>query len=253
MQIGIFTLRPELMQQLETVLLGFGQSSYLDLQIHRFDGLQALFASLVDVPLDLLLFDMEDSENVKDELVRITQTIPNCILILLCNDTRYALFGYTLRAKDYLTTPLNQEDLIDVLTRSLRERLEGKEQYLPLKLNGIWSRLNMRHITYLESAGHNLIFHMNDGRAFRTNSSFSDYQTLLDMNRDFFRCHKSYVVNMRYVTGWDPNNLTLYDGRTINISRSYRQAVRSYYVCYVTQSWDMPQHASTSSEKGEQG
>ena len=45
---------------------------------------------------------------------------------------------------------------------------------------------------------------------------------------------------MRYVVDWDLNYLTLYDGNTVNISRPYRQATRSFYACYVTQSWDIP-------------
>ena len=33
-------------------------------------------------------------------------------------------------------------------------------------------------------------------RQFRSISSFKDYQSLIDLNRHFFRCHKSYVVNL---------------------------------------------------------
>lgn len=228
------------MEQIGKALESLSQSTFLDLEIRRYDYYQALFASLTDTPLDLLFFDMEESDTPKDDLEKITQVVPHCTLVLLCEDTRYALFGYSVHARDYLTPPLHPEDLIDVVTRFLRERLEGHDQYLPLKMNGVWSRLNMRHITYLESAGHSLIFHMNDGRTFRIISSYSYYEPLLKMNRDFFRCHKSYVVNMRYVVGWELNSLTLYDGNTVNISRPYRQSTRSFYTCYVTQSWDIP-------------
>ena len=228
------------MEQIGQALGSFEESSYLNLNIQRFTELPALSASLTDTPLDVLLFDLEQSQQPKEELQKILHVIPNCAVILLCDDARYALFGYSIRARDYLTTPLYPEDLIDLLTRLMRERLEGHEHYLPLKLNGVWSKLIMRHIVYIESAGHNLIFHMNDGRTFRILSSFSNYQAMIEMNRDFLRCHKSYVVNMRYVIGWDLNYLTLFDGNTVNISRPYRQIVRSFYACYTTQSWDSP-------------
>lgn len=251
MRIGLYTTQPELRQQLDEALENLGQSSFLNLSVHEFDSFPEISASLTEAPMDLLLFDMDGTDDPKDELIRASQIVPNCDLILLCSDTRFAIFGYTVRAKDYLTTPINSEDLVDILTRFLRERLEGHEHYLPLKMNGVWSKLNMRHITYLESAGHALIFHMNDGRSFRVISSFSNYQTQLEMNRDFFRCHKSYVVNMRYVVGWELNNLTLADGKTINISRPYRQVTRSFYACYVTQSRDLPFTAPVLPEKEE--
>ena len=56
---------------------------------------------------------------------------------------------------------------------------------------------------------------------------------------------------MRYVVGWDLNNLTLFDGQTVNISRPYRQAARSYYACYVTQSWDLAEAVGAAVEKEE--
>lgn len=240
MQIGFYSPRPSLTGQINNALEILAQCTLTNLEIHRHDQYQTLFASLTDIPLDLLFFDMEGSDNPKDELEKLIQVIPHCALILLCDDARYALFGYAVHARDYLTLPLHPEDMVDVLTRFLRESQEDYESYLPLKMNGIWSRLNMRHITYIESAGHSLIFHMNDGRSFKIISSFSYYDNLIKLNRDFFRCHKSYVVNMRYVVGWELNNLTLHDGRTVNISRPYRQSTRSYYTCYATQSWDSP-------------
>ncbi len=93
----------------------------------------------------------------------------------------------------------------------------------------------MGHITYLESVGHSLIFHLADRRRLKVQSGFKDYQSLLDLNPDYFRCHKSYVVNMSYVKEWSPTAFTLKDGDEVNISRPYRQAARSMYACYVTQ------------------
>ena len=107
-----------------------------------------------------------------------------------------------MRAEDFLLAPLDPEDLISSLVQLLRRRMEAEEQYLPVKVGGVWGPLNMAHILYLESAGHSLIFHMDDGRQFRSISSFKDYQSLIDLNRHFFRCHKSYVVNLSHVTGW---------------------------------------------------
>lgn len=240
MQIGIYSPRPELLEQTRRALKDFVENAYLSLHIRGYDTYTALTASLTDAPLDILLYDTECSDDPKAELHRIMHTVPNCALILICDDARHALIGYSVKATDYLLTPLNDEDIISTVALFLRQRQENSEYYLPLKVNGVWSRLNMRHITYLESSGHNLIFHMNDGRTFRCIAHYRDYQGLLDMNPDFFRCHKSYVVNMRYVTDWDMNSLTLADGNSVNVSRPYRQVTRSFYACYVTQTKDIP-------------
>ena len=74
----------------------------------------------------------------------------------------------------------------------------------------------------------------------RAAAGFRDYQNLLDLNTDFLRCHKSYVVNLRYVEHWEMDGFTLTDGSVVNISRPYWQTARGVYACYMTQSRDEP-------------
>ena len=55
---------------------------------------------------------------------------------------------------------------------------------MSIKINGAWSQLSIKHITCMESAGHSLIFHMNDKRSFKAQAGFKDYQSLLDLNKE---------------------------------------------------------------------
>lgn len=238
MQIGMYSPRSDVLQQMQNALTEFTETAYLSLNLRGYDTYADLDASLTDAPLDLLFYDTELSPDPIEHIRRIMRTIPNCTLILLCDDSRYALMGYSVKASNYLLTPLPSDKLISALAEFLRERLQADTYYLPIKINSVWSRVNMRHITYLESAGHSIFFHLYDGRTFRTNAHYRDYEGLLDMNPDFFRCHKSYVVNLRYVTKWDIDSLTLMDGNTVSVSRPYRQIVRSMYACYITRTAD---------------
>ena len=69
-------------------------------------------------------------------------------------------------------------------------------------------------------------------------AAFRDYQPLLDMNRHFFRCHKSYVVNLRHVAELEQNSFLLKNGDRVNVSRPYRQITRSFFARYVTEQYD---------------
>jgi len=238
MQIGMYSPRSDVLQQMQQTLAEFTETAYLSLNLRGYDTYAGLSFSLNSAPLDLLFYDTELSPDPIEDIRRITYTIPNCTLILLCDDSRYALMGYTVKATNYLLTPLSSDKLISTFAEFLRDRLQADTYYLPIRINSVWSRVNMRHITYLESAGHSIIFHLYDGRTFRTNAHYRDYEGLLDMNPDFFRCHKSYVVNLRYVTKWDVDALTLMDGNSVSVSRPYRQIVRSMYTCYVTRTED---------------
>ena len=240
MQVGLYSPRAALLEQQRTAVEEFNQTACLDLALHCFDNYRELSQGITNLPLDILFYDTEESRELESQLTRVFQTLPNCRLVLLSDSERHAIFGYAVKAAGYLTLPLDNEDFLSTLILLLRERIQAREQFLPVKVNGVWSRLNMRHITYLESSGHSLIFHMNNGRNIRAAAGFRDYQSLLDLNTDFLRCHKSYVVNLRYVQSWEMDSFTLTDESVVNISRPYWQTARSVYACYMTQSRDEP-------------
>lgn len=240
MQVGLYSPRAALLEQQRAAAEEFNQTACLDLTLRCFENYRELSQGITNAPLDILFYDTEESRDLEAQLMRVFQTLPNCRLVLLSDSERHAVFGYAVKAAGYLTLPLDSEDFLSTLILLLRERLQAKEQFLPVKVNGVWSQLNMRHITYLESSGHSLIFHMNSGRSIRVAAGFKDYQSLLDLNTDFLRCHKSYMVNLCYVKSWEMDSFTLTDGSVVNISRPYWQTARSVYACYITQSRDEP-------------
>lgn len=234
MQIGLYSPRLPLLDQMRETVEEFNQTACLNLTLRCCDSYESLQQEAASFPMDALVYDMEGSAHAREELRRLLHTIPNCRMILLSDSEYHAVFGYAVQAAGYLTTPLDREEFLSQLVRLIREKIQAREQFLPLRINGVWTQLNMKHITYVESAGHSLIFHLDDKRQLRIQSSFRDYQNLLDLNTDFFRCHKSYVINMNHVRDWSLTAFTLKDGGEVNISRPYRQAARSMYACYVT-------------------
>lgn len=234
MQIALYSPRPALLEAQRKAVEEFNETACLDLELKSYDTYDALMQGVSNLPFDVLFYDTEGGRDTEQELLRLVQTVPNCRLVLLSDSERHAVFGYALRAVGYLTTPLDKEEFLSQLIYLIRESIQRKEQFLPIKVNGVWSQIDMNFITFVESAGHNLLFHLQGGRNFKVLSAFKDYQRLLDLNPDFFRCHKSYMVNMRHVKDWALTAFTLNDGEEINISRPYRQAARSMYACYVT-------------------
>ena len=238
MNIGIYSGDPDLLRRQSDALADFITTSCLDLTLFSFCSHRELMLALTERPLDVLIYDTRMTERLKEEVWEVMHVIPDVSLILMGNDPAAAVFGYSVKAVAFLPIPLDPEDLVCTLARHIRSRMEAKEQFLPLKLNGIWSRVNMKHITFLESVGHSLVFHMDDGKSFRMIAGFRDYQPLLDLNRHFYRCHKSYIVNMQHVRALESNAFLMEDGSCLNISRPYRQQARSFYAVYTTDAYN---------------
>ena len=250
MRLALYSPRPVLLKEQQETVEEFNATACLDLDIECYDTYGELLQNAARFPFDILFYDTEQGEDTENQLLRLVQTVPNCRLVLLSDSERHAVFGYALRAAGYLTTPLDKEEFLSQLIRLIRERIQRKEQFLPLKINGVWSQIDMNYITFVESAGHNLLFHMADSQIFKVMAAFKDYQKLLDLNPNFYRCHKSYMVNMRYVEDWSQTAFTLKDGSEVNISRPYRQEARSVYACYVTKPKPAPQEKKEPPQLG---
>ena len=251
MHIGIYCPEPRELERQCEAAEEFIETSCLDLTVHPFETYRSLLSALTDKPLEVLFYSVRSDEEPEERVREVMRVIPGCALVLVGEDIRLAVFGYEVQAADFLLAPLDPEDLISSLARLLRRRMEAREQYLPIKISGVWSRLNTAHILYMESAGHSLIFHMDDGRQFRSISSFKDYQSLIALNRHFFRCHKSYVINLSHAARLEQNSFILDSGETVNISRPYRQITRSYYARYVTGRYDRDGASQVESRLGE--
>lgn len=171
MQIGLYSPRQELLDRQIKAIDDFNQTACLDLTVHAYSDHRALEQAATNIPIDILSYDVDEGDEVRERMERIAHTLPNCRLLLLSESEKHAVFGYSIRA-----------------------------------------------------------------------AGFRDYQSLLDLNTSFLRCHKSYMVNLEYVEKWEMERFTLADGGEVNISRPYRQMARSVYACHVAQTEDTLAH-----------
>lgn len=234
MQIGVYSPREKLRAELGRLVEEFDHSACLSLNMRLYEDYSDMIKDAAEAPTEVLFFDTEDCPDLKTRLKWVAQSLPTCSLALLGNDEKNAVFGYAVRAAEFLTFPFDEEEFFSTLARLLRERVRLKTEFIPVRIQGVWQRVNKDHVSYVRSDGHNLLFHMDDGRDLRIFGGFREYGPLLDVHADYFRCHKSYVVNARHVAKWDMSELTMDSGETIAISRPYRQSVRSFYAAYST-------------------
>lgn len=122
----------------------------------------------------------------------------------------------------YLTKPLDRGLLEQYLSKVLERRDTGK--YLTVHQQGRSVSLDVRRIVYLESHNHVSIIHTDGG----DDTVYEKLSALLDRLPDtFVQCHKSYVVNMRWVQRLEPGHILLKTGQQVAVSRSYRDKTRA--------------------------
>ena len=141
-------------------------------------------------------------------------------IIFVTGFADYMQAGYDVEAVHYLLKPVKPEKLLEVLSRA-RERLESGARMAALRIEGEWVRLRVQDVLYAESRGHYAHIFLRDG------GDLADA-----LGADFFRCQRSFLVNMRCVARVTAAHLVLDGGREIPLARGLREAaVRAFAGC----------------------
>lgn len=90
-------------------------------------------------------------------------------------------------------------------------------------LDGIYIKLDLREIYYIESHGRYMYFHTSHGEIKSRQYRLKELLSLL--NKDFAQCHKSYIINSRYIESILPSErlIKIKDlGDTIPFTKDYQ-------------------------------
>lgn len=185
--------------QLTEYLKQFEQESGHEFQITLFTDGDEIIENY-RAQFDIILMDIQmkfmDGMTAAEE---IRKQDPEVVIIFITNMTQYAIRGYSVDALDYVLKPVSYFAFSQRLNRAIERMKKPAKTYLTVAVKGGTQKIEMDHIFYVESNGHNLIIHTNTEN-YVTNGTMRELEEkLLELN--FFRCNKGYLVNLQYVDG----------------------------------------------------
>ncbi len=209
----------------------WAQSVDLPLKLLTFSHVAAFQFALPDLPfLDALFLDIQmpglSGIDLARELRASGWEMP---IVFVTGLVDYIQEGYELAALNYLLKPIRYETLERTLNRLLRERREEGEGYV-LKTDEGFIRLKKRDILYLESQRNQVIFKMYNGEQYELRASLSDLAN--ELKTPFFLCHRSYLVNLAYVSKLSPQGIELDTGERLPVSRRRLAALSEAYLAF---------------------
>ena len=146
---------------------------------------------------DLILMDiyMEGLTGV-ETVARLRERDGNVPVAFITTSLDHAMDGYRLRVSRYLHKPIQPEEVEETLRFAVREK-----RNLPGLL--LSTRQGERHtpfhqIRYAEQSNHDLTVFLTGGRTLTMRERLDNLERRLPAP-PFFRCHKSYLVNLTQV------------------------------------------------------
>lgn len=172
--------------------------------------------------MDILFLDIRMADMDGLETARVLREKGcGCLIIFLTSLEEYAREGYEVRAFRYLLKGQVDRELGRVMDACCREL--GTEEFFEFSYERRSYHVRKQDILYFESRKR-LAF------LFTTKGEYRFYQRLDVLEEQlsgegFLRCHRSFLVQERYVKSWKEHVLWLEDGREIPISRTYEKEV----------------------------
>lgn len=147
--------------------------------------------------IDLILLDIQLGEiNGMDTARKIRVLDNNVEIIFITSLIEYALEGYKVRAYRYLVKPVKYKDIKENIINCIKE-VEIKNKYILIKKQGHQIKLDINEITYIEVQKETITIHTLNG-VYKINGTMNNIEKEIDCSR-FFRCHKSFLVNLEHV------------------------------------------------------
>lgn len=128
----------------------------------------------------------------------------------------------------YLTKPVDKKVLAKYMEKSKEK--SKKIQYLNISTQRTTIRLNIQDIIFAESNNHQIT-------VYTEKNSYVVYEKISDIMKrlpnEFIQCHKSYLVNLNYVSVIDGKSVHMASGKKIPISRSYHSDVKDKFFTFI--------------------
>lgn len=177
------------------------------------------------VQLDLLFLDIELIQKngisvgryIRDEMEDIQTHI-----VYISAKQNYAMQLFRIQPLDFLVKPVSEEQIKEVLVRSIRQKQRLKNCFEYQKGSSVF-RIPTKDIVYFMSMDKKIRLVTKNGEE----EFYGKLKNIMEvLPADFMMIHQSYIVNQLYVSEYSYDCVKMSDGAVLSISKPYRKEIR---------------------------
>ena len=188
---------------------------------------------LSDNLMDILFLDIQMSGRNGMETAReLRKKDKRTIIIFVTAAEEYVFQAFDVGAFHYIVKPIDNEKFVEVLCGAVEE-LEDKnlydkphdEKHLLINNGGVHIKVKIDDIIYAEVFNRIVVIHKMD-ETIEYYGKMSDLETLA--GDSFFRPHRAYLINFKYVEKYDSTTIYLEKGTALMAKQNYSEFVKKY-------------------------
>ena len=204
---------------------------YPEAEIFFFSSGEELLLS--DIHIDILFLDIQMSGRDGMETAReLRQRDKNVFIIFVTAVEEYVFQAFDVGAFHYIVKPIDDTKFADVLHRAVAELnskgekvKEAEEKYVLINNSGVHTKVILDDIVYAEVFNRKVVIH-------KMNETIEYYGKMSDLEslagESFFRPHRAYLINFKYVEKYDATTIYLEKGTALMAKQNYPEFVKKY-------------------------
>lgn len=182
---------------------------------------------------DILFLDVVmPGQNGMDVAKEIRQYDTNMKIIFLTSSPEFAVESYSVGAYFYQLKPIWEESFFRLMDALLAECEKKKKNSLILRSKDGITRIDLQQLEYCEVLGRKLLFHLENGAVLESAGSLDDLAGQLMQHSNFFRPHRSFLVNMEYIQNISSRSIKMVNDAEIPIPHGKCSEIKNTYMEY---------------------
>lgn len=184
-----------------------------------------LLESGIHFDIYFLDIDLKDINGI--DMARRLRQGSEAVIVFVTALKEYIFDAFDVQAFQYLLKPIDEQKFFQVLDKAVAEcRMVKQSEPLVIRVKGVYQNVPKENILYAENDARKIILHLK-GEQIAYYSKMSELEGLL--GRQFFRCHRGYLVNLGAVKSYDTGSIQIKNGETILMAKQkYGDFVTAY-------------------------
>lgn len=179
-------------------------------------------------PLDILFLDIEfegstDGVTVGKEIRSDLKNETTQIVYVSAMES-YALQLFKNRPIDFLVKPVKRQDIERIMKEYIRVYGQKNRSFFEYSIRGKKFRVREEEIMYFQCVGRKIEVATNRGKNVDFYGNMEDVAEKLNVD-NFWRIHKSYVVNVNYILEFHAEEVCLINGEVLPVSCRHRKGI----------------------------
>lgn len=181
--------------------------------------------------IDIIFLDINQGQDNGIEIAKRIREFDALVKVVFTSTScEYAMESFCIFPLNYLKKPINKEILFKVLNQAVFFIDKEKQKSIVIKFENEIHTIFFKDIKYVESYNKKINIYTQKG-ILSINSKLDEVERKINDKR-FLRCHKSFLVNMDYVSGVEDYSFILLDSSKVPIKQREFSNLKKFYYSY---------------------